>query len=377
MSPLVVHFVPRWPQNPYHAELARHLAESGVAVPAECRLDAIVRTLRTSGQRPHLIHLHALPPFRFKPTLFRRFVMFWLRLLRLRLAGVKIVWTVHNITAHESPHPAIDRFVARCWYRCAAASIVHSAGARAAIEAQWKVSRRPNVFIVPHGHFIDCYPADATRSASRARLEVPEHDLVFLFVGQIRAYKGVVRLVREFRQLGAAGTRLIIAGETNSEPLRAEIAREIDSDPAIHFHPRFVPDDELQYYLGATDLVVFPYGRALTSGALILAMSFGRACIAPRIGALGDTLDEHGGFLYDPASPAALGEALAEAVRRRAALAEMGQYNRRRVEQWTWAGAGRATADIYRQCLRPAARAGSPIWPAPRPKAAPPRGLLS
>jgi glycosyltransferase involved in cell wall biosynthesis len=96
---------------------------------------------------------------------------------------------------------------------------------------------------------------------------------------------------------------------------------------------------------------VFPYTKALTSGALILAMSFGRACIAPRMGAIADTLNAEGGFLYEPAEPAALRNALVAADAAAPRLTEMGAHNFERARQWGWDEAARATAAAYRGCF--------------------------
>ncbi len=53
-------------------------------------------------------------------------------------------------------------------------------------------------------------------------------------------------------------------------------------------HEGYVPDDRLDLFLNAADRVVLPYTEILTSGAAILAMSFGRPIIAPDRGALRD-----------------------------------------------------------------------------------------
>jgi len=58
--------------------------------------------------------------------------------------------------------------------------------------------------------------------------------------------------------------------------------------------------------MNACDVVVFPYQEILTSGAVILAMSFGRACVAPRLGCIQDVLDDKGAFIYEPSNKAGL-----------------------------------------------------------------------
>lgn len=346
-SKLRVHFVPRWPRNPYHGELSKHLATFDVCVADESRL----KDIAASRGRPDIVHLHALPPMSFKPAALLRQFMFWRRIDRLQRAGVKIVWTLHNVSDHESRHPTLDRMIARRCYRLADAIIVHSGGALQLVESQWRIQRRHNLFIVHHGHFIDCYPTGITRKAARSRLGVPDDALVFLFLGNIRPYKGVQQLVRDFKAVSTPRMRLIIAGEVLTDALRREIEAEIGGSETIDFRPRFVPDSEVQTYMTAADAVVFPYTKALTSGALILAMSFGRACIAPRIGALADTLDDQGGFFFEPTEGTSLRASLAAAIARASRLSAMGTHNRGRAAQWGWDKAARLTAAAYRACL--------------------------
>lgn len=350
-SPLRACFVPWWPKNPYHQQLARHLAAHQVEVPDTSRLKDIVDRARASGEWPEIVHLHALPSFRFDATSLRRFVMFWRRIRVLRHAGVRIVWTVHNVVDHEATWPAIDRAVCRRFFRQADAVILHSTAACRLVEQQWRVRSGANVSVVHHGHFMDCYPAEKTRETARVQLALRSDELVFLFLGSIRPYKGVVSLIHDFKAVASTRHRLIIAGEPLNTALRTEVEQAIDRDPRITFHPHFVADAAIQTYLHAADAVVFPYTRTLTSGALILAMSFGRACIAPRMGALADTLDAAGGFLYDPAAPGALRRALAQASREVARLPSMGRHNRARAAGWGWDEAARLTNTIYRSCL--------------------------
>jgi Glycosyltransferase len=352
-GPLVAHFVPSWPQNPYQAELARHLAAHGISVSPESRLKKILRGARRTARIPAIIHLHALPPFSWQPRRLLRLLAFVLRLVQLRRAGARLVWTVHNACDHESAHPRIDRFLARTAYHAVDAAILHSPGARSLAEQQWRTRRTRNVFVIHHGHFIDCYRAPTSRALARQRLGLPLESLVFLFLGNIRPYKGVPRLIRDFKAVAGPHLRLVIAGDVLSSDLQTEITREIGGSPLVDFRPGFIPDSDLADYLSASNAVVFPYTKALTSGALILAMSYGRACIAPAIGALADTLSPRGGYLYDPDAPSALRDALSSAIRASHKLDAMGAHNLQCARRWGWDEAARQTAVVYRTVLQP------------------------
>ena len=56
----------------------------------------------------------------------------------------------------------------------------------------------------------------------------------------------------------------------------------------------------------AADVVTLPFVATLTSGTLMLALSWGRPVIAPALGCLPETVSPEAGILYDPAAPDAL-----------------------------------------------------------------------
>jgi glycosyltransferase involved in cell wall biosynthesis len=122
-------------------------------------------------------------------------------------------------------------------------------------------------------------------------------------------------------------------------------------DTRVLYVPGYVPDDQVQLYMNASDVAVFPYRRSLTSGALILAMSFGRACIAPRLPATTDVIDDGGGLSFDVTSPGGLAGVLRAAIGRRSELLAMGRLNRARAECWDWNTIARATAVRYEEAM--------------------------
>lgn len=346
-----VHFVPQWPGNPYHAELAGHLPEAGFHVSPEDRLKAISRKIAATGKLPKVVHLHAIPRFELSWFVASRFAMFLYRLHSLRRRGVRVVWTIHDIYHHESLFPRVELMISRMLFKWVDATIVHSEAAGKAVEKKWGVKRDRRCSVIPHGNYIGSYPNSVSAADARTKLGVPHGKLVFLFLGMIRPYKGVLELIETFKRIADGNVHLLIAGKPISDELADGIVAAIGERSDIQHHLDHVADAEMQDYLNAADMVLFPYTRALTSGALILAMSFGRACIAPKMGALEDTLDESGGFLYDPEDANGLRDAMQRALAERAKLDAMGENNLRRAKEWDWGMVARMTADVYNRCL--------------------------
>ena len=112
-----------------------------------------------------------------------------------------------------------------------------------------------------------------------------------------------------------------------------------------------MPDARVQHYLNAADAVVLPYRDILSSGAVILAMSFARACVAPRLGDLPELLGRDSRFLYDPTDQDGLSQALLDCLDSKQEVARAGEFNRCRAQGWNWDLVARKTREVYEHCL--------------------------
>jgi beta-1,4-mannosyltransferase len=354
-----VAFVPVWLENPYHAELEKALRALGIEVLLPHNLKVLCRDFRTGIEKVDLVHIHSLPQFGWSLVALRGFVGFYQRLVWLSMRGVKLVLTMHNLENHESRNRWIENLVVRYFAPQINGIIVHGKSAKQIVETRWSRLKGNRVNIVPHGHYIGSYKNEISAGAARAHFGLNASNLVFVFLGQIRPYKGVVELVNAFRRRTEQEVRLIIAGKPIDQEIYQEVAHSIDGDDRIRFLPGHVPDDDIQLYMNACDVVVLPYRRVLTSGAAVLAMSFGKPCIAPRSGCVTDMLDEKGAIFFDPTLSGDLERALQKAIDSRQSFRDMGLHNLRRAAGWDWESIGRATGAVYRQCF-----SGLPARPA-------------
>ena len=292
------------PGNPYQDQLRRHLEKKNVTV-YDFRTSNLLLKRMITRYKVDVLHLHWISPFftsNTKATSWFRAFIFLLKMCAVRLAGIKIVWTLHNLRDHEEPFPLLSQIVRKCVAKYSSAVIVHSRNAFNAVCNDYGKSIRNKLHIIPHGHYIDCYPNHISKIEARKKLGIPDSQFVYLFLGAVREYKGVDKLIEAFKQLNNPATSLIIAGKARGEKLKREIHDLCGNDDNIVFLSTFIEPEDIQIYMNACDAVVFPYQKILTSGAVILAMSFGRACIAPKVGCIPDVLDENGAFLYEKAN---------------------------------------------------------------------------
>jgi beta-1,4-mannosyltransferase len=341
--------VPYVPLNPYQKQLLDALRGLGVEVEtAEQPPHSLYRHAR--DLRVDVVHLHWFERFfisRTSAMTAARLVAFRSDLQRLRRAGTRIVWTVHNLVNHEKQHPRLNRAGARMLARSADAIIAHSASVRDELADVAGAGPAARSVVIPHGHYIDYYENRVTRDEARRLLKLPPGATVFLFFGGVRPYKGVPELIDAFRAVAGESTRLLIAGAAPNEGFRTEIERTASTDSRIRLALAYVSDTDVQLYMNAADLVVLPFRDITTSGSVILAMSFGRCVIAPRFGGLLDVLPQEGAFYYDADRPDGLAGAIKRALAEPVAWRAMGERNKREASNWDWRSIAERTLRLY------------------------------
>lgn len=273
--------------NPYNSLLADELERSGASV-KELSFRELVR------RRHDIVHVHwpewALQRDTRRSTL-RRGLPLLLGLRIARRRGAAVVWTVHNLDAHDRRLDLISRLAWHAFWRTVDATIALSTATSRAIQR-----RRPDLpppTVIPHGHYRDAYPEPPARSDARLRLGWPADATALLFVGQLRPYKGVTDLIAAVRGSDMAGIMLHVAGRADHDQ-RAALIDAGGEDPRITFSFEHVPAEDLSVVLAASDVVVLPFRQISTSGSALLALSFGRPVMVPRAEVFDELAEEVG-----------------------------------------------------------------------------------
>jgi len=346
-------FIPDYREgNPYQKALANSLSKEDVDVKFSSAFNLFSVLRFVKNYKPDILHIHWSHPFLLASS--RRWTIlksasFIGELLILKLFGIKIVWTIHNIVNHEAKFTSLELFFNRLVARLCNKIIVHSTSAKNEVINRYGV-RESLITITPHGNYISWYKNVITKSQAREQLQLITKDIAFLHFGQIRPYKGVHELIDAFKKLNYSQAKLLIAGEPFNNEVAQNILRRCEGNEDIKTFWGFIPDDEIQIYMNAADVVVLPYKDILTSGAVILAMSFGKPIIAPAIGCIPDVLDSEGNFLYNPPENDGLLKAMGQVFN--ADLKKMGEHNFELAKQLQWDDIAKRTYGVYRECLK-------------------------
>ena len=335
--------------NPYGPSLVEAMEKLGVEFEFSERIDA--KWLIERRGDIDVLHLN-WPSYEYKRfkkgdsrwKVYRLWTTFLLRLVLARLLGYRLVWTMHNLYPHDARHRRLDHLCRLALCVLCNSVIVHCEYARK-LAAQC-FGRKRRVWVVPHGHFIDVYPNEVSRSQARERLGIPAASFVYLFFGSVQPYKGIDELIRSFRSLeGTDQTLLIVGAAVSSYAASVTAQAERDARIITRFSDR-TPSGELQYYFNAADAVVLPFVSMLTSGTVVLALSWKKPVIVPALGCLPELVTDEMGILYDSGDEDGLMRAMAD-IRTRDCPG-MGESGYRRIGSFDWDGIAALTLRAYR-----------------------------
>lgn len=226
----------------------------------------------------------------------------------MRLRGIGLVWTIHNLYPHDSKRRGAERFMRRLICRFCTGLIVASGSIKRKVMNEFGVPEH-KLHVVKHGHYLDVYKPQGRRV--REQLGIGGDDDVFLFLGAIKPYKGVDDLVEAFRAVRTGRTHLIIAGKADAE--LEHYLQGLRQEEGIIVMAGFIPDEEVADLLNAADALVLPYKEITTSGSAILGLTFRKLVVMPDNEFIDDYFLEHMAVRYDPRAGGGLALALEEA----------------------------------------------------------------
>lgn len=212
----------------------------------------------------------------------------------------KIICLADNIVPHE--HRTGDHVLTNYFIQRIDGLIAMSKSVLA--EAKTFRSNLPLEFC-PHPIF-DNYGERLSFDDAKQKLNLDVNTKYLLFFGFIRDYKGLDLLLNAFadERLRQYPVKLLVAGEYYSSPEPyLELIKNNHLDELIELRTDFIPDDEVNLYFSAADMVVQPYKSATQSGVTQIGYHFNKPMLVTNVGGLSEIVpDGKIGYVVEPES---------------------------------------------------------------------------
>ncbi|MDT8366708.1 MAG: glycosyltransferase family 4 protein [bacterium] len=240
-----------------------------------------------------------------------------LLMIYYKLLGKKLLFTAHNVDAMErvGKRSLVNRISLKFLYTLSDHIIVHTEKMKKKM-GRWYGVPEEKISVVSYG-INDMVPkTDLTSAEARRKLGIDEDDKVVLFFGNITLYKGYEYLLEAFAGLADKDKKevlLLVAGRIMTEEAHRSQIEKIIQEKGISgrmmTRHQFIPDEDIEVYFKAADILVLPYKNIFQSGVLFLSYSFGLPVIVSDVGSLRDHVSVgETGYVVPPRDPEALKE---------------------------------------------------------------------
>jgi len=190
--------------------------------------------------------------------------------LRLIARRYPLVITAHDPIPHEAGVRELA-YQAKRW-RVADAVIIHGQEPRLLVESS---AGGTPVYVVP----VDLRLGKASigRSEARRRLGLADQPTALL-LGLLRPYKGIGLIAEAWPKVAAAlpNARLLLVGV----PYECAALAELERAPGVEVRRGFVPEEQLDWWAAAADVLVLPYRHGSHSGVLHRGLAAGTPVLA-------------------------------------------------------------------------------------------------
>lgn len=308
---------PNTHRNPYFRLFYEALAPYGVAV---TYTNSIAEALASRGDAPFdVVHLHwSIEKLwrngRSRTEAAVRALRWWRLLRSVRQAGIRIVWTAHEVFPPQGGGWLDAVCYAICGLHCDLC-ICHSTLSRRLVARRCFVPRRRTI-LIPIGTYYGVPAPASDRAITNTRFGLSPRSRLLVCFGDLRPRKGVEVAIRAASLLGDP-YELVVAGEVPNislTPWVESLQQRLPRKGNVRVHIERLDDQSLADLIGAADCVLLPYLEIFASSALSLTLALGRAVVASDLPYFREvlSLEPDAGVLARPGDPEALARAVHE-----------------------------------------------------------------
>ncbi len=220
----------------------------------------------------------------------------------------KCIALVHNMIPHEQN--ILDKILPPYFVKSMDGFIALSKSVVDDID-KFDKKDKPKTFS-PHPIY-DHYGIRLEREKALRELGLSADSRYVLFFGLVRAYKGLDLLLDAFAdsRIKDSNIKLIVAGEFyQEEKLYRDQISSLGLEDKIIIHNEFIPDEKVNLYFSACDIIAQTYKSATQSGVTQIAFHFEKPMLVTNVGGLCEiVINNESGYVTEP-KPEEISEAI-------------------------------------------------------------------
>lgn len=240
-----------------------------------------------------ILHYHWFELHDYKSFIGILWKIFWIQLYKI--TGGKVVWTVHNKFPHTHNFIWVNKFFRKYLAKLSDKIHVHCNYAIKIMSAELNVDRK-KFFILEHPEF----PAKFMEVNTAKSLLTKKYPSInfgnrktFLMFGNIADYKRINETARLFKD-NFKDKLLIVAGQVKLWDTKyfAELQAETENSENVIVIGKLIPEDDVPLFLNSIDYLLFNYRDILTSGGVMMGLSYNKKVITPNIGCIKELVNK-------------------------------------------------------------------------------------
>ena len=247
---------------------------------------------------------------------------------------IPILFICHNVFPHE--RFPMDKMLTKLVLKKGNYFIVHSqSDGEELLQVVPNASYRKN----PLPIFNIFRKKNMTMEQARIELDKAQDSAQLLFFGFVREYKGLKYLLKAMPEVKGQldNINLMVVGSfAGDKEEYIKLIQDLEINDCVELIDGYIPDDEIEKYFAACDLVVLPYESATQSGIVPIAYGFDKPVVVTNVGGLPDVVtDGKTGYVVESKKPEQLSNAIVDFFQKERAE-EMRENVRKEAYRFDW-----------------------------------------
>ena len=267
-----------------------------------------------------------------------------------------IVVTCHDLKPHYSTNTHLDYAVNYVYANCDA--MIHL-GKYSYNHFINKLDTQVKHYIIPHHIYNNLYHFSLDKSTARKKMKIPQNANVLLCFGLFRHDIERNMILNAWKKVKMKNKYLLAPGfywlnmrRRNFILLSFQLIKAwYYKLRGVHFKNYIIPDDMMETYLCASDILVIQRAEILNSGNLSLGFHAGKVVVGPNIGNVREILEETGNPVFDPTDITSVTKAIQEGFRLKDTdLPQKNAYYA--MENWNVSEIARKHIEVYQDIIK-------------------------